>query len=47
MRLGVFHPSYSTYYIVDVPYLRDEVITVLGNKALKKPKNTDAAVTFH
>lgn len=47
MRLGVFHPSYSTYYIVDVPYLRDEVITVLGSKALKNPKNTDAAVTFH
>ncbi len=29
MRLGVFHPSYSGYYIVDLPYLRNEVISIL------------------
>ncbi|MCM1137460.1 MAG: PD-(D/E)XK nuclease-like domain-containing protein [Muribaculum sp.] len=29
MRLGVFHPSYSGYYIVDLPYLRNEVVEIL------------------
>lgn len=29
MRLGVFHPSYTGYYVVDIPYLRDEVIRIL------------------
>ena len=29
MRLGVFYPSYSGYYIVDLPYLRNEVISIL------------------
>lgn len=30
MRLGVFHPSYSTYYVVDVPYLYNEVEAILN-----------------
>lgn len=30
MRLGIFHPSYSGYYIVDLPYLRNEVVTILS-----------------
>lgn len=29
MRLGVFHPAYSGYYLVDLPYMRDEVVTIL------------------
>ncbi len=29
-HLGVFHPDYSTYYIVDVPYLEDEVHEILS-----------------
>lgn len=30
MKLGVFHPSYSTPWIVEVPYLRDETLRVLN-----------------
>ncbi len=30
MKLGVFHPSCSTPWIVDVPYLRDEVETIVN-----------------
>lgn len=29
MRLGVFHPHYSNYYVVDVPYLRSETEKIL------------------
>lgn len=29
MRLGVFHPSYSTPWIVELPYLHNEVMSVL------------------
>ena len=29
-HLGVFHPCYSRPYVVDVPYLRDEVLTLLS-----------------
>ena len=31
-HLAVFHPDYDTPYLVDVPYLRDEVVAVLNNK---------------
>lgn len=30
-RLGVFHPDNSTHYIVEVPYLRREVIILLNS----------------
>lgn len=30
--LGVFHPEMSGYHRVALPYLRDEVITLLGNR---------------
>ncbi len=30
MRLGVFHPSYSDYYLVDLPYLFNEVTAILS-----------------
>lgn len=29
-RLGVFHPSYTTYHVVDVPYLKKEVAMLLS-----------------
>lgn len=31
-HLAVFHPDYDTPYLVDVPYLRDEVVAILNNK---------------
>lgn len=31
-HLAVFHPDYDIPYLVDVPYLRDEVVAVLNNK---------------
>ena len=32
MKLGVFHPSYSTPWIVSLPYLLDEVKAILRHK---------------
>lgn len=34
MRLGIFHPSYKGYYVVDIPYLRDEVIRILEHNKI-------------
>ena len=31
-KLGVFHPDYTQPHVVDVPYMRDEVIAVLRNR---------------
>lgn len=31
-HLAVFHPDYDIPYLVDVPYLRDEVVAVLNSK---------------
>lgn len=31
-HLGVFHPDMASYHLVDVPYLRDEVITILNSR---------------
>ena len=31
-RLAVFHPDYNRPYVVDVPYMKDEVIAVLRNQ---------------
>lgn len=31
-RLGVFHPGLPTYYLVEVPYLADEVDTILRSR---------------
>lgn len=31
-HLGVFHPDYSTYYIIDLPYLEDEVKALLDSR---------------
>ena len=31
-RLGIFHPSYSRPYIVDVPYLRSEAAAVISHR---------------
>ncbi len=31
MRLGVFHPTYATPWIVEVPYLHMEALSVLNN----------------
>ncbi|MDE6277246.1 MAG: hypothetical protein K2M06_03975 [Muribaculaceae bacterium] len=30
-HLGVFHPNYSTPYVVDVPYLRNEAVAILNS----------------
>ena len=30
-RLAVFHPDYDRPYVVDIPYMKDEVIAVLQN----------------
>lgn len=30
-RLGVFHPSNDSYHVVDLPYLKEEIITILNN----------------
>ncbi|WP_285822768.1 hypothetical protein [Duncaniella freteri] len=32
MRLGVFHPSYHTPWIVELPYLHNEVRSILSHK---------------
>ena len=29
-HLGVFHPDYDRYWVVDVPYLADEVESILN-----------------
>ena len=31
-HLAVFHPDYSRHYVVDVPYMKDEVKAVLSNQ---------------
>jgi len=31
-HLGVFHPDLASYHLVDVPYLKDEVISVLNSR---------------
>ncbi|MBQ2485300.1 MAG: hypothetical protein II519_08300, partial [Muribaculaceae bacterium] len=30
-RLAVFHPDYDRPYVIDIPYMKEEVITVLRN----------------
>ena len=30
-KLGVFHPADGRYHVLDVPYLRDEAVTVLNH----------------
>lgn len=31
-KLAVFHPDYNQPYVIDIPYMRDEVIAVLRNR---------------
>ena len=33
LRLGIFHPSYNKPYIVEMPYLEDEINTLFGLKS--------------
>lgn len=35
-HLGVFHPDNASWWVVDVPYLRDEVITLLSHVAASR-----------
>ncbi len=36
-KLGVFHPSYTTPWIVPLPYLRDEVRAILKHRRCPEP----------
>lgn len=31
-KLAVFHPDYNQPYVIDIPYMRDEVIAILNNR---------------
>ena len=35
-RLAVFHPDYDRPYVIDIPYMKEEVITVLRNHKSQK-----------
>ncbi len=34
MRLGIFHPDHTRYFTVDLPYLYDEVLTIIMSRSL-------------
>lgn len=34
-KLAVFHPDNGKYYLIDIPYLREEVIAVLESRVIK------------
>lgn len=42
-HLGTFHPDHSRYYMIDMPYLRDEVAELLRQRESSIPDHADTA----